>query len=188
MIKPSIRTVKPSSVTPVGSDHTEKIALAGREGEEALAKWFSDNNLGYVAICQHPDTFSTIFTDAVKRPDFLLLFDSLGLIAVDAKNLSVYKPKKIEYYSLPLDEELKKAVAFERIFRLPIWYAVKGDGKWYWISALKAIEVGYNQTSEQGNNFVNIKVADFVSVAVGSDLSKLYGQRMPSYKSVASTK
>lgn len=164
----------PSSTSPPPRD--------GKAGEAALAKWFNANGLAHVSICQQPETFATLFAGTVKRPDFLLLFDSLGLIAVDAKNLSVYKPQQVEYYSLPLDEEVRRAIAFERIFRMPIWYAVMGDDdEWYWISGLKAVEVGYPNQSSEGKSFINIRRSDFVVVRTGDDLAKLYGQRMPSY-------
>ena len=167
------------------SDAIKHAIQAGREGEVALAAWFSEHGLAYGSICQNLETFAKIFSGAVKRPDFLLLFDSLGLIAVDAKNLKTYQSNLGDFYTLPLDDEVKKAIAFERIFRMPVWYAVKGDGQWHWISALKAVEVGRPGKSKKGKNFISISVSDFVNVATGQDLAGLYGQRMPSYNGVA---
>ena len=166
------------------ADQIQWQLRAGRDGEEALSQWFSDNQLGYVAICQNKEAFAKLFTGVVKRPDFLLLFDSLGLIAIDAKNLTLYTPHGIESYVLPLDNELKKAIAFERIFRIPVWYAIKGQNEiWYWISALKAFDVGDRQSNDKGN-FIYIKLTDFVAIRTGDDLSKLYNQRT-SYGNVA---
>lgn len=161
-------------------------ALAGLEGERALAEWFEREGLSYVAVCQQPETFASLFSGAVKRPDFLLLFDALGMIGVDAKNLSPNEWRGRLFYSLTLDDELKKAVAFERVFRMPVWYAIKGRDEWLWISALKAVEVGRTfQNSTTKANFVSIGKQHFVHVRTGDDLAGLYAQRMPSYQRVA---
>ncbi len=163
-------------------DPKEKRIRLGKIGEEALANWFSQNNLSYLSICQNPDTFAKLFTGTVKRPDFFLLFDSLGLIAVDAKNI---KPYKNTYFSLPLEDELQRAITFERIFRMPLWYAIYATDHWYWISALKAIQVGkkmQNRSTKQV--FLSICKNNFVQIVDGADLSKLYGQRMSAYDNV----
>ncbi len=181
--------IDPASRDAIADARAEAIKhamRAGREGEEALATWFSEHGLAYVSVCQNPETFAKVFFGVVKRPDFLLLFDALGLIAVDAKNLTPYIRNGVGYYSLPLDQEVKKAIAFERLFRMPVWYAIKGEERWYWISALKAIEVGRQSKSKEGKHFLLIRISDFVAVASGQDLAGLYGQRMPSYNGVAS--
>lgn len=174
-----------------GSPEADWLALeqrwkAGREGERALAEWFSRELLSFVAVCQQPETFSQLFAGEVKRPDFLLLFDALGLIAVDAKNLTPKQWNGSLSYTLPLDDEVKRAVAFERIFRMPVWYAIKNGDEWLWISALKAVEVGVpRQNRRTGANFVAIDRSHFVPVRTGADLAGLYGQRMTSYSKVA---
>lgn len=171
----------PTEVT--SEDLSQRKVERGRIGEEALANWFSQNGLSHLSICQNPETFSHLFTGVIKRPDFFLLFDSLGLIAVDAKNISLYKG---QYFALPLEEEVRRAVAFERVFRMPMWYAFYTPECWYWISALKAVEVGKQlKNSSTGQVFLSISKDEFVSVATGYDLGKLYGQRMPGYGNVA---
>ncbi|HAL23288.1 MAG TPA: hypothetical protein DCP40_11260 [Stenotrophomonas sp.] len=164
----------------------EQRALAGLEGEAALAAWFAREGLPYVAICQQPETFSSLFTGSVKRPDFLLLFDALGMIGVDAKNTSPSEWKGRLFYTLSLDDELRRAIAFERVFRMPVWYAIKGEDEWLWISALKAVEAGRTlQNSDTKANFVSIGKQHFVHVRTGDDLAGLYSQRVPGYKRVA---
>ncbi|MHC1480347.1 hypothetical protein ACYJW8_08860 [Frateuria aurantia] len=171
----------PTDVTP--EDAKRRRAELGREGEQALANWFSRNGLSYLSICQSPETFAHLFAGTVKRPDFFLLFDSLGLVAVDAKNISLYKE---QYFALPLEDEVRRAVAFERIFRMPLWYALYTQECWYWISALKAIEVGKHlKNSATGQVFLSISKDDFVPISAGCDLGNLYGQRMPEYGNTA---
>lgn len=164
----------------------QQRALAGLEGESALAAWFAREGLPYVAICQQPGTFASLFTGSVKRPDFLLLFDALGMIGVDVKNISPSEWNGRLFYSLSLDDELRRAIAFERVFRMPVWYAIKGRDEWLWISALKAVEAGRTlQNSTTKANFVSIGKQHFVHVRTGDDLAGLYSQRIPGYRRVA---
>lgn len=104
--------------------------------------WLQLHGFSYVAICQAPDTFAPLFGTAVKRPDFLMLLESIGLIAIDVKNYVQFKHANQACYSLPYESELKRAVAFERLFRIPVWYAYfnrqDAGRSFHWISALKA--------------------------------------------------
>lgn len=158
----------------------------GSIGEKALNDWFQGQQLPYVSICQNPDTFSTLFPGYVKRPDFLLLMPSLGTLAIDAKN---YKLSG-NVFTLELEEELLKSVAFERLFRFPVWYAYmdpNANGQvWYFISALKAVEVGkVRKNGSTGADFLAIHITDFERVCVASDLAKLYNHRLVSIENIA---
>lgn len=184
------KKIPPTSESNEMTASNKSIEEKGREGEDALSNWFSDNGLAYVAVSQNKETFAKMFAHEVKRPDFLLLFDSLGMIAVDAKNLTPYTPNNITYYNLPLEEEVKKAISFERIFRIPVWYAImeNNDGKicWHWISSLKAVEVGYVEfNTEKKVSFLKIKKDHFTKIEDGPDLAKLYLQRVPSLKNIS---
>ena len=118
-----------------------------------------------------------MFSSQVKRPDFLLLIDSIGLIAVDIKNYNIFKSKHL---GLNYESELKKTLAFERLFRLPVWYAYKNCEEWLWISALKAIEVGEIKTNSGTNEkFLSLNIDDFTIVKSNSDIGKLWEQRVP---------
>ena len=158
------------------------IKQKGDTGEAALNQWFKSQQLSYVAICQAKESFQPLFSNDVKRPDFLLLFESIGLIAVDAKN---YKLNTGKYYTLPIETELKRSVAFERLFRLPLWYAYyDNDNSWYWISALKAVEVGKERGKGDGR-FIAIKRDQFEHIKTADDLAKLYTHRLPSISKIA---
>ncbi|MBL4748405.1 MAG: hypothetical protein JKY17_06465 [Magnetovibrio sp.] len=164
----------------------------GDEGEAALNTWLKDQNLSYVAICQATETFSPLFKDDVKRPDFLLLFESIGLIAVDAKNYNYSGG----VYTLNLKKELNRSIAFERLIRIPLWYAYydknekDGQDSWYWISALKAAEVGEHRVSKDKDTgedvpFLAIKRNEFEHIVDASDLAKLYTHRLPGVSKIA---
>lgn len=162
------------------------IKEKGDKGEEALNRWLDDNGLSYLYIDQSEDTFASLFKTKLKRPDFLVLLESIGMIAVDAKNYTLSGG----VYTLNMEQEFQKALTFERLFRIPLWYAYlhveDAQEVWYWISALKALEVGdvrvNNQKKEQ---FLAIKLEHFEKIETGYDLGKLYTHRLPSLKNTA---
>ncbi len=151
----------------------------GRSGEEDLNAWFQANGLAYLYVRQNPETFAPLFKDFLKRPDFLVLLDSIGLIAVDAKNHSLWNG---DHYTLSMESELRRVITFERLFRIPVWYAYRHeeDGKvvWFWISALKAVEVGTICESDKTGDFLKIKLEHFEKIKTNADLGKLYTQRL----------
>ena len=164
------------------------IIKQGQAGEEALNTWLSQNGLSYVAICQAPGTFAQLFAANIKRPDFLVLFESIGLLAVDAKNYSFSGG----VYTLELEAELRRSLAFERLFRLPLWYAyydhTNGVESWYWISALRALEVGtVRERSSDRMKFLALQRTQFEHVVTASDLSKLYTHRLPGTRNIAAS-
>ena len=157
------------------------IQEKGLEGEREFNNWLKKNNLSYLYIKQDYDSFAPLFKSCVKRPDFLVLIDSIGLIAVDVKNCTLFEEG--EEYTLNYKEELIKVIAFERLFRIPMWYSyMNNDDKeleWYWITALKAIEVGEIRKNKEDKEFLAIKQDEFVVIKSNDDLGKLYTQRLP---------
>lgn len=166
----------------------KKIKEQGAAAEAALNKWLKENKLSYVAVCQAKDTFSPLFTGDVKRPDFLLLFESIGLIAVDVKNYKLSGGG----YTLKLEDELKRSLVFERLFRIPLWYAyfddTDGVESWYWISALKAVEVGESRSNgKTKEQFIFIKRSECEHIVEATDFAKLYTHRLPGVSKIAAT-
>ena len=161
------------------------ITAKGEVGERRLNEWMQAAGLSYLYINQAKEVFARIFHGTVKRPDFLVLLESIGLIAVDAKNYAL----KRGVFTLPLESELRRVLTFERLFRIPVWYAYlheeDGTAIWYWISALKAIEVGVIRTnSKTGEDFVAIKLEHFERIEKNEDLGKLYTHRLPSLNGI----
>lgn len=156
--------------------HDQDAVRKGERGELLLCAWFKANGLGFLHVNNAPEFFATLFHDAVKRPDFLLLFDSIGLVAVDVKYKELWKNHE---YSLDLESEVKRVIGFERLFRIPFWYAYCADegACWYWISALRALEVGVERQGAQGS-FLALKRRDLERVQTASDLGKLYTARL----------
>ncbi len=160
----------------------ESFEKKGRKGEEALNRWLSRQGMSYVAVCQASETFSPLFGTDLKRPDFLVLLDSIGLIAVDAKFHEPWNGT----YSLGYEDEIQRVVTFERLFRLPFWYAYMSseEGRlWYWVSALKALEVGKKKKRKKdGKEFLSIDLDHFLRIEDRFDFGKLYTQKMNSLR------
>lgn len=104
----------------------------GLFGEEQLTEWFQTNGIGFIPVNQSPHTFANVFVASVKRPDFLVLLPSIGIIAVDAKNHQI----KMGGFTIG-EDELQKAIRFEMITRMPFWFAFLSKQEngitWYWI-------------------------------------------------------
>ncbi len=164
--------------------HDSEKAAKGQRGEEALNEWLQIEGLPYLHVGQSPDTFSTLFPDVVKRPDFLILLQSLGMIAVDAKNYQFSGG----VFTLNLDQEFRKMITFERLFRIPVWFAYMHERgkKWYWISGLKAVEVGEVRVKNKTNEkFLALHLADFAEISSSKDLGKLYTMKIGSLERIA---
>jgi len=153
----------------------------GRQGETDFNNWLHNNGLSYLYVDQSIETFSTLFKGNVKRPDFLLLLESVGMIAIDVKNHKQYK----NTYSLNMESEFLRSLSFERLFRLPLWYAYKSENNgsvvWLWISALKALEVGVISINRKNQEkFLRIDIKHFEEISTNEDIGKLYTHRLNS--------
>jgi hypothetical protein len=154
----------------------------GEEGERKLNDWLQNAGLGYIYVKQTKELFPPVFANAVKRPDFLVLLEAVGLIAVDVKNYTL----KNGGFTLRLEDELQRMLTFERLFRMPVWYAFMHEEPghppvWYWISAVKAIEVGtLRNNNTSGDEFIAFPLEQCERIETNEDLAKLYTQRLPS--------
>ncbi len=159
--------------------HPEREAK-GEQGERDLRAWFDLNRFAHVAIRQDDKTFAHLFRKEVKRPDFLLLVDSIGLLAVDAK----FCARCAGGTALPLEADFSRALMFERIFRLPVWYAYRGDdaSTWYWISALKAFQVAVRRRPE--DTYLQVELKHFVCLRSSADFGLLYTERLPGFQNI----
>lgn len=157
----------------------------GKDGENAFQQWLKENEFPYLFVDQSKETFPPLFRQNLKRPDFLVLLESIGMIAVDVKN---HDPQPDGAFTINA-EELAKALAFERVFRIPVWYAYREsillDDVWYWISALKCLEVA-KECSGRGGKYLKIARDDFEKVCTGSDIGKLFMQRLRSLGNIKS--
>lgn len=162
---------------------SEREALR-KEAEDALNEWLKSTGISYLYVDQKIETFATLFSDALKRPDFLVLLESIGMIAVDAKN---YKSSSSEF--MINHGDIQKGLAFEQVFRIPVWFAYydrENPERWYWIRLLKAIEVHGDQRTKRddGSVFYPIKLKHFESISTNEDLGKLYTHRLQSLKKI----
>jgi hypothetical protein len=89
-----------------------------------------------------------------------------------------------------MESEFLRSLSFERLFRIPLWYAYKsekdGETIWLWISALKALEVGkISMNTKTGEKFLRIDVKYFEEIKTNKDIGKLYTHRLPSMNNLS---
>jgi len=158
----------------------EQLAMS-KAAERAFEAWLKREGFSYLAVCQDREHFAPLFKGNLKHPDFLILLESIGMIAVDVKGNTLSRGQ----YTLPYEEEWRLAMTFEQVFRLPVWYAYwdAKAGVAYWISALKAIEVGVERENHKDKKkFFAIKLRHFAQIATNADIGKLYTQRLPDHR------
>ncbi|MEW6427997.1 MAG: hypothetical protein AB1568_08195 [Thermodesulfobacteriota bacterium] len=154
---------------------TETTTLdKGSIGEEILTTWFHENNIPFFPIRQSPETFAHFFINTGKRPDFFVLLQSLGTIAVDAKNCALSQG----YFTIT-KQELMKALSFEMVTRIPLWFAFlniqHNFASWYWISTMKAMEGGITRVNRHtGEEFFAIHLSNFIGISSSADFGQLY--------------
>lgn len=132
------------------------------EAELKFKEWLDSKDYPYLYIEQSTDTFATFFRNTdVKRPDFLILVKGLGLIAVDVKSRELRQ----EHETFILDEErdISKLIAFERVFRIPVWLAISNEAfayrTWFWITLSEIVEkVDKLPSSRDGREFRAIPI------------------------------
>ncbi|CAE09783.1 NERD domain-containing protein [Wolinella succinogenes] len=164
----------------------------GKEGEESFKEWLESCKLSYLYVNQNKETFASMFgrgeDQAVKRPDFLVLFEGTGLIAVDVKNYSDFDHNNKKGYLIDNNRETKLVLCFERLFRIPVWYVYldnKNDSQtWLWISALKVIEAGEPIKKKGIEDKSFISESCFSKVSKGDDLGKLWTERFSAYRAI----
>ena len=149
---------------------SELAIQAGTDGELALRDWFNTHDLPYVYVNQDRDMFGCLFKKAIKRPDFLMLIPSIGMIAIDTKNHQSTKGG----FNIST-HEIKRMLNFEQHFRMPLWFVSKeGPGTWFWISGLKVAEVGVRRSNQKGEEFLFIDNKHCYEVKSRDDLAQLY--------------
>ncbi|MDD5758932.1 MAG: hypothetical protein PHI06_07595 [Desulfobulbaceae bacterium] len=146
----------------------------GNEAEGYMNLWLQENGIGFFGINQSPESFANFFVDRIKRPDYFVLLQSIGILAVDTKNCELYQG------SFPLGiNEINKAMAFERDTRIAFWFAYlhRSENRdcWYWISALSARSVGTVKTNgKTGDDFMSIGLQHFIPIRTRHDFGLLY--------------
>ncbi|MFX1568996.1 MAG: hypothetical protein ACFFCV_11595 [Promethearchaeota archaeon] len=151
------------------------------EVELKFQEWLDSRNYGYLFIEQSPETYASLFRNiTAKRPDFLIILPSIGLIAVDIK----YGQMNENYEDFILDEkkELMKYASFERLFKIPIWLAYSNEGcryrTWYWISLSEIQEKVPTKISGKSHEpFKAINIKDCITIGWNDNLSRLFLKR-----------
>lgn len=134
--------------------------------EEHFKKWLDEKRYCYLFINQEPETFPEFFRGLSKRPDFLIVINGLGLIAVDVKERLPH-PNGGDFI-LDEEDEIEKYLEFERITRLPVWF-VFGNPQdrfdvWRWIPLSKVFQCRLQESSKTGESFRAIPPSECIAI------------------------
>lgn len=160
------------------SEHKKSnIKEIGRIAEQKFQQWLIHKGLLFAYFDQTPATFAPPFKEiSVKRPDYLICMKDLGTIAVDVKSRRFYK----DFENFTLDEEeIQKLSAFQRISRIPVWFAIShreiGYNTWYWISLNAIKEKSARKVSSLSRKpFRPISIKECITMGCNDGLEKLY--------------
>lgn len=138
------------------------------DSEKKFKEWLDKRNYSYLYIDQGIQSFAEFFRNLTKRPDFLVVVNSVGMLAVDVKERDPQPD-----YIIDETEEIEKYLEFERRVRLSVWF-VFGSSKdkynaWHWIPLSKVLECPLKTSSKSRTNFRAIPPGDCIVIQHNRD-------------------
>lgn len=157
------------------------ILEVGDRAELNFKNWLEKHRIPYFYINQEKETFSSVFEDKLKRPDFIILLENFGFILVDVK----YKKINPDYGNFCIDfEEAKKYSSLQRRFNLQIWYAISNEESdfktWFWIPVSKVLELDKKTkiSSKSRGEFFPIPAGEFTQISFNDSIDRLFSKRI----------
>lgn len=137
-------------------------------GEEKFKNWLDSKRYSFLYIEQSRETFPEFFRDNLKRPDFLVVINRVGLIAVDVKEKEPsFDRYGIKCFTLDEEREIKKFNLFETLTRIPVWFVFHSLSdnftKQFWIPLSKVLECDKEQDAD-GKYFRIIQQSDCIII------------------------
>jgi len=153
--------------------------IKGDQAERYFQKWLEDNEIPYLFIDQDKDTFSSMFKDKLKRPDFMLLVPNFGFIFVDVKDRKISRT----YQTYPVDEvDAQKYSSLQRQFNLQTWCVISNEDydykTWLWLPFTKVTELGIEKrtSGKSGQKFFPVGVNEFIQISHDDSLDRLFSK------------
>jgi len=148
----------------------------------AFGRWLQAGALRHAALRgEHAAALASLFERTPHGADYLVLLDAIGLLAVEVQDYAQRGPEW-KGSTLKIGSAIRHALAFERTFRIPYWYAFRQRAHdeivWHWISATRAFEVGKVRTTERAGDFLSLQPQHLERVARHADLVRLYAPRL----------
>ncbi len=157
------------------------ISDIGDRAELNFKNWLEKHKIPYLYINQEKETFSSVFEDKLKRPDFIILLENFGFILVDVK----YKKINTDYGNFCIDfNETKKYSSLQRRFNLQIWYAISNEESdfktWFWIPVSKVLELDKKTktSSLSKEEFFPISAEEFIQISSNDSIDRLFSKRI----------
>jgi hypothetical protein len=147
------------------------------EAEVKFKEWLDKHNIPYLYINQEINTFSSVFKDKLKRPDFMVLLPNFGFIFVDVKNKEISEG----YGNFPIDvNETQKFSSLQRKFNLQVWYVLSNRhynyNTWFWIPVSKVLEseIETKVSSKSKEDFFPIPVKEFIQISDNESIDRVF--------------
>ena len=151
----------------------------GDRAELEFKRWLEGKKIPYLYINQEIETFSDLFKDKLKRPDFMILLENFGCILVDVKNKKIQK----EFGTYCIDKaEIRKYSSFQRKFNLQIWFAVSNEDygykTWFWIPVSKILELNLEprESNKSGEEFFPFPADEFTQISYNDSIERLFSK------------
>lgn len=163
-------------------DAERSVEKIGQNGEVLFRDWLIKWGMPFLYIDNGIESYAPLFKNNIKRPDFMLLVDGMGLMAVDVKNYS--RSKRSGGFFLNFEGELNHSMQFEQSFKLFLWYAIRDNSsddldRWYFISAYDALDKGvpYDKKGKNEGIYFDIAEEHFTVMTDAARIDKLVKAR-----------
>ena len=147
------------------------------EAEVKFKEWLDKHNIPYLYINQDINTFSSVFKDKLKRPDFMVLLPNFGFIFVDVK----YKEISPRFGNFCIDTiETQKFSSLQRKFNLQVWYVLSNKhynyNTWFWIPVSKVLEsdIEAKVSGKSKEDFFPVPVKEFIQISDNESIDKVF--------------
>jgi len=172
----------PRSPPPNGVMPKSAVPAAPASIQAEFGQWLKNGALRHISLRgADGEAFEPLLGGLDALPDYLVLLDAVGLLAVEVHDY-VQRGPEWKGSTVKIGSTIRLALAFERNVRIPYWYAFREceDDRvvWHWISAVKAFEVGKVRTTERAGDFLSLQPHHLERVVRHVDMARLYAPRL----------
>jgi hypothetical protein len=146
------------------------------KAEKKFAEWLDEREIAYWYVEQERKTKSKrLRSEDVKRPDFVVFVDNVGLILVDVKGYGPYA--KADNFNVN-SGEVVRYVRFGNKFKLSVWFVFSFEEvrfkTWYWIPVEDVMDCDLVVRSDEDSSFYAVPMDLFCQLGVDDGIGELF--------------
>ena len=155
----------------------ENIERKERIAEDEFMKWLDKHQTPYLYIQQDIKTFSAALKKHFsRRPDFMILVPHIGFILTDVEFKRPAKKYRAFYIN---EDETRRYCNLHNLYNLQVWYVFSHKdyhfNTWFWIPALKVLELGEIQTNPRtGERYLSVPLDNFIAVSETDSMERVF--------------